>query len=83
MQGEKKPFAMILILVVNILLVLWSLHSFAAKSIENAMGASREDVAEQYATQLLIKEKDLFIQKLAKPVLFGMPESRIILKDRI
>lgn len=43
MPSEKKrPFAMILILVVNILLVTWSLHSFAAKSIENAMGTSRD-----------------------------------------
>lgn len=60
MPSEKKrPFAMILILVVNILLVIWSLHSFAAKSIENAMGTSRGNVAEQYAAQLLIREKDL------------------------
>lgn len=58
-REKKRSFAMILILVVSILLVVWSLHSFAAKSIENAMDTSRGNVAEQYAAQLLIREKDL------------------------
>ena len=35
------------------------LHGFAARSIENAMGTSKGDVAEQYATQLLLNEKNL------------------------
>ena len=32
---------------------------FAARSIENAMGTSKGEVAEQYATQLLLNEKNL------------------------
>lgn len=60
LRGEKKkPVVILLAIAVNILLVVWTLHSFAAKSIENAVGTSRGDVAEQYATQLLINEKDL------------------------
>lgn len=60
MRREKKgPLAGFMVLIVNILLVVWTLHGFAAKSIENAVGTSRGDVAEQYATQLLLKEKDL------------------------
>nr|WP_294531084.1 helix-turn-helix transcriptional regulator [uncultured Blautia sp.] len=58
-KEKRKLFTVILVLGVNILLVVWSLHSFAAKSIEDAMGTSRGDVAEQYATQLLLKEKNL------------------------
>ena len=60
MRREKKgPIASVMVLIVNILLVAWTLHGFAARSIENAVGTSRGDVAEQYATQLLINEKDL------------------------
>lgn len=60
MRREKKgPLAGFLVLVVNILLIAWMLHGFAARSIENAVGTSRGNVAEQYATQLLLKEKDL------------------------
>ena len=36
-KEKKRPFATILILVISIFLAVWSLHSFAAKSIENAM----------------------------------------------
>ena len=35
------------------------LATYAARSIENAMGTSKGDVAEQYATQLLLNEKNL------------------------
>ena len=56
---KKKPVVVLLVIAVNILLVVWTLHGFAARSIENAVGTSRGDVAEQYATQLLLKEKDL------------------------
>ena len=60
LRREKKgPIAGFMVLIVNILLVVWTLHGFAARSIENAVGTSRGDVAEQYATQLLINEKDL------------------------
>ena len=60
LRREKKgPIASVMVLIVNILLVAWTLHGFAARSIENAVGTSRGDVAEQYATQLLLKEKDL------------------------
>ena len=60
LRREKKgPIASVMVLIVNILLVVWTLHGFAARSIENAVGTSRGDVAEQYATQLLINEKDL------------------------
>ena len=37
----------------------WTLHGFVLRSIENAMGTSKGDVAEQYATQLLLNEKNL------------------------
>ncbi|MEI3139802.1 MAG: hypothetical protein V8T31_09985 [Lachnospiraceae bacterium] len=46
-------------LIANMLPRPTMLHEFAARSIENAVGTSRGDVAEQYATQLLLKEKDL------------------------
>ena len=60
LRREKKgPIASVMVLIANILLVAWTLHGFAARSIENAVGTSRGDVAEQYATQLLLKEKDL------------------------
>lgn len=60
LRREKKGLiAGFMVLIVNILLVVWTLHGFAARSIENAVGTSRGDVAEQYATQLLINEKDL------------------------
>lgn len=60
LRREKKgPIASVMVLIANILLVAWTLHGFAARSIENAVGTSRGDVAEQYATQLLINEKDL------------------------
>ncbi|MEI3139801.1 MAG: hypothetical protein V8T31_09980 [Lachnospiraceae bacterium] len=59
LRREKKLIAGFMVLIANILLVAWMLHGFAARSIENAVGTSRGDVAEQYATQLLIKEKDL------------------------
>ena len=60
LRREKKgPIAGFMVLIANILLVAWTLHGFAARSIENAVGTSRGDVAEQYATQLLLKEKDL------------------------
>ena len=60
LRREKKgPIAGFMVLIVNILLVAWTLHGFAARSIESAVGTSRGDVAEQYATQLLLKEKDL------------------------
>lgn len=58
-KEKKKPLVILLAIAVNILLVVWTLHSFAARSIEDAVGTSRGDVAEQYATQLLLKEKDL------------------------
>lgn len=58
-REKKGPIASVMVLIVNILLVAWTLHGFAARSIENAVGTSRGDVAEQYATQLLINEKDL------------------------
>lgn len=58
-KEKKRTFATILILIVSVLLVVWSLQNFAAKSIENAMENSRGNVAAQHAIQLLIKEKDL------------------------
>ena len=58
-KEKKKPLVTLLAIAVNILLVVWTLHGFAARSIESAVGTSRGDVAEQYATQLLLKEKDL------------------------
>ena len=38
---------------------MWILQSFAARSIENADGTSKGVVAEQFATQLLLNEKDV------------------------
>ena len=58
-REKKKPFAILLVIAVNILLIAWMLHGFAARSVENAIGTSRGDMAEQYATQLLMNEKDL------------------------
>ena len=38
---------------------MWILQSFAARSIENADGTSKGVVAEQFAMQLLLNEKDV------------------------
>ena len=57
---EKKNAAIIIVVVVlEIVLVMWILQSFAARSIENADGTSKGVVAEQFATQLLLNEKDV------------------------
>ena len=47
------------IVVYEFVLVMWILQSFAARSIENADGTSKGVVAEQFATQLLLNEKDV------------------------
>ena len=39
--------------------MMWILQSFAARSIENADGTSKGVVAEQFAMQLLLNEKDV------------------------
>lgn len=59
MQGKKDPVLIAVVVVLEILITAWTLHGFAARSIENAMGTSKGDVAEQYATQLLLNEKNL------------------------
>ena len=59
MQGKKNPVLIAVVVVLEILITAWTLHGFAARSIENAMGTSKGDVAEQYATQLLLNEKNL------------------------
>lgn len=58
-QGKKNPVLIAVVVVLEILITAWTLHGFAARSIENAMGTSKGDVAEQYATQLLLNEKIL------------------------
>ncbi len=58
-QGKKNPVLIAVVVVLEILITAWTLHGFAARSIENAMGTSKGDVAEQYATQLLLNEKNL------------------------
>ena len=58
-REKKNPVAIVFVAVLTILIQAYTLHSFAARSIENAMGTSKGDVAEQYAVQLLIGEKDL------------------------
>lgn len=58
-REKKKPAAIVFVVILETLILAWTLHSFAARSIENAMGTSRGDVAEQYAAQLLIGEKNL------------------------
>ena len=47
------------VVVLELVLVMWILQSFAARSIENADGTSKGVVAEQFATQLLLNEKDV------------------------
>lgn len=58
-REKKKPAAIVFVVILETLILAWTLHSFAARSIANAMGTSRGDVAEQYAAQLLIGEKNL------------------------
>ena len=60
MYKEKKNLVLITgVVALEILIVAWILHGFAARSIEDAMGTSKGVVAEQYAAQLLINEKNL------------------------
>ena len=58
-KEKKNPVLIAVVVVLEILITAWTLHGFAARSIENAMGTSKGDVAEQYATQLLLNEKNL------------------------
>ena len=58
-KEKRTRYLLLVVVVLEILITAWTLHGFAARSIENAMGTSKGDVAEQYATQLLLNEKIL------------------------
>ena len=58
-REKKNPAIIMVVVVLELVLVMWILQSFAARSIENADGTSKGVVAEQFATQLLLNEKDV------------------------
>mgnify|MGYP003196067079 FL=1 len=58
-REKKNPAIIMVVVVLEFVLVMWILQSFAARSIENADGTSKGVVAEQFATQLLLNEKDV------------------------
>ena len=58
-KEKRNPVLITVVVALEILIAAWILHGFAARSIEEAMGTSKGDVAEQYAIQLLLNEKNL------------------------
>lgn len=58
-REKKNPAIIMVVVVLELVLVMWILQSFAARSIENADGTSKGVVAEQFAKQLLLNEKDV------------------------
>ena len=58
-REKKNPAIIMVVVVLELVLVMWILQSFAARSIENADGTSKGVVAEQFAMQLLLNEKDV------------------------
>ena len=56
---KKNPVKIAGCAMLALLLTVWTLHNFAGKSAKTAVGMSRGNVAEQYASQLLVNEKQI------------------------